>query len=376
MKLTQFIQENQAKIIAEWVAFASTIMPWAKSMTEKDLQDHAAELLVALVRDMKSPQSRDEQVEKSQGVPQAGALALIGHKHASQRMATGFNLDQLVSEYRALRASILRLWAEHQGDAHSEVTRFNEAIDESLTEATIRYSQILDHTREQFLAILGHDLRNPLSAITMGATLLSESETLDDKGARVAARILTSAGRMDRMVSDLLDLTRTRLGAGIPVSPRPMDLGALCQQVIAELGTIHPACELRFTSEGNLLGEWDHDRVTQVVSNLVANALEHGGDAGPVTVFAQGNRDDVVVQVRNGGPSIPAIAIERIFDPMFRDAGPKKKNSTGMGLGLYIAREVVTAHGGTIEATSSPTDGTTFTVRMPRHPAANATLSA
>ena len=265
MRLTEFIEQEHKKIIEAWVAFAATLLPWAKGMDEKDLRDHAVELLAAVVSDMKSPQSGAEQSEKGKGRAVEGAmegvLASVGQKHASERLKTGFKLDELVSEYRALRASVLRLWAESRGEEQREVTRFNEAIDESLTEATSWYSEELSRTREQFLAILGHDLRNPLAAIVMGAHLLTESESsIDDKQLRVATRILNSAGRMERMVKDLLDLTRTRMGAGIPVTPKRMDLTHVCHQVISELGAIHPDSHLRFESKGDLQGEWDGDR--------------------------------------------------------------------------------------------------------------------
>ena len=174
MRLTEFIQSNHESIVAQWVEFAATMLPWAEGMTEKDLQDHASELLTAVVIDMKSPQSEDQKSEKSKGHAIEGKLTEVGHKHASDRLETGFNLNQLVSEFRALRASVLQLWEQAQGEAQGEVTRFNEAIDEILGTSTTRYSEAVQNTREQFLAILSHDLRNPIGAITMGAELLSE----------------------------------------------------------------------------------------------------------------------------------------------------------------------------------------------------------
>lgn len=255
MELTEFIQSNHDKIIEEWVAFARTLLPWAQGMTLRDLRDHAVELLNAVVADMRAPQSKSQQSAKSQGRVAGGNLAMVGHKHASQRVHSGFNLAQLVSEYRALRASILRLWGEKHGDIGGEMTRFNEAIDESLTESTVRYSEILGRTREQFVSILGHDLRNPLAAIVVSANVLTRSERLDDKQARIASRILHSAARMSRMVNDLLDLTRSRLGDGIPVTRVPVDLHPLCQQVLAELQAIHPESCVYFESKGDLHGE-------------------------------------------------------------------------------------------------------------------------
>lgn len=374
MRLTEFIEHERDKILDEWVAFAATLLPWAKGMTESELRDHAAELLVAVVYDMKTPQSRAEQSEKSKGrdVEEAeeGDLASVGHAHASERLKSGFKLEELVSEYRALRASVLRLWAEAHGEKQAEMTRFNEAIDESLTEATTWYAEELDRTREQFLAILGHDLRNPLSAIVLGAQLLTNSEsTLDDTQLRVVTRIRNSAGRMERMVYDLLDLTRTRLGSGIPVTPKRMNLTLVCHQVISEFEAVHPGHHVRFESQGDLHGEWDSDRLHQVVSNLVANALQYGGDEGCVSVVAEEHGEEVALRVHNQGEHIPDDALEKIFEPMVRYAAQNgsNRNSTGMGLGLYIVKEIVTAHGGTIGVTSTEKDGTSFTVMLPRH---------
>jgi signal transduction histidine kinase len=368
MRLTDFIRENHEGIIKDWVKFASTLLPWAKGMTEQALRDHAEELLTAVVADMEAPQSEGQQAAKSQGRAEGGALARVGQKHAVQRLSTGFDLNQLVSEYRALRAGILRLWAREQGDEHSDVTRFNEAIDESLTESTVRYSEMLDHTREQFLAILGHDLRNPLGAIVAGATVLTISDDLGARQIRVAAIILNSAKRMARMVSDLLDLTRTRLGAGIPIAPKRVDLAPLCEQVLSELEAVYPENRLRIDYTGDVIGEWDSDRLTQVVSNLVANALQHGGVGSVVSVAVDGKDDaEVVLSVHNDGPRIPEHAMKQIFEPMIRGTAPDgNRNVRGLGLGLYIAREIVTAHGGAIRATSDDREGTTFTIQLPR----------
>ena len=366
MRLTEFIQNNHETIIEEWVAFARTLLPWAQGMNLRDLRDHAVELLTAVVTDMRAPQSKSQQSAKSQGRVGGGMLARVGHKHASQRLHSGFNLAQLVSEYRALRASILRLWGEQHGDIAGEMTRFNEAIDESLTESTVRYSEILDRTREQFVSILGHDLRNPLAAIVVSANVLTRSESLDDKQARIASRILHSAARMSRMVNDLLDLTRSRLGDGIPVTRVPMDLAPLCQQVLAELQAIHPDSCVYFESKGDLHGEWDNDRLTQVVSNLVSNALQYQADECDVTVSAIGSDAEVVIKVHNDGPPIPANALKKIFEPMVRQPSEFiDKNVTGLGLGLYIAREIVSAHGGTIAVTSTKRQGTEFGAPAP-----------
>lgn len=172
---------------------------------------------------------------------------------------------------------------------------------------------------------------------------------------------------MNRMVSDLLDLTRTRLGVGIPVIPKPTDLTPVCQQLVAELEAIHPDCQLQFESKGDLHGEWDSDRLTQVISNLVANALQYGCEDGAVRVVAQAHADEVVLRVHNEGPPISEDAMKKIFEPMSRQPTQNgDKHATGLGLGLYLAREIVTAHGGTIAVASAEKEGTTFTVQIHR----------
>lgn len=351
----------------EWVEFARGLLPWAHGMSDQGLRDHAVELLEAVVKDMKAPQSKRQQAEKSKGNTEEGGLAIVGQKHASDRLETGLNLNQLVSEYRALRASILRLWEESKGAKQGEVTRFNEAIDEALATSAARYSEVIESTRDQFLGILSHDLRNPIGAITMGASLLAESE--DHDTADIATRILNAGERMNRMVSDLLDLTRTNLGTGIPITRQPMELASVCRQVISEIQLIHPNCQIQFNAVGDLNGEWDSDRLAQVVSNLISNAIQYRTPETPVTVNIAQQGDEVILQVHNEGPPIPEKAMSTIFAPMSRHqlAGPAlDRNKTGLGLGLFIASEIVTAHDGIIEVTSTTTDGTKFTVKMPR----------
>ena len=372
VRLSEFVQQHRKRIVDEWVEFARTLRPWADGLSKKDLRDHAVELLDAIAGDMKTSQSGHLQAQKSKGRETGGALSRVGKKHAIDRLDGGLTLDQLVSEYRALRASVLRLWEETQLEEEGEITRFNEAIDETLAESAAWYSSRMANTREQFLDILGHDLRNPLASIVAGATLLTRSESVDDADVGLATRILNSARRMDRMVSDLLDLTRTRLGAGIPVTPKPMDLTRVCEQVIAELEVVHPDCRLHFEAKGDLQGAWDSDRLTQVISNLVANGLQYGCEDGPVTVAAKAHGDEVVLTVHNEGPPISENALRKIFEPMVRQpAQSGDKHTSGLGLGLYIAQEVVTAHGGTIGVTSLQKEGTTFTVRLPRRPPKN-----
>jgi len=362
--LAEFIDEHRHPIVEEWRVFAQSLTPAATTMTATALRDHADEILTAIVGDMRSQQTAQEQAEKSKGRGTAQRLEEIGRIHAALRIENGFKLGQLVAEYRALRASVLRLWTA-EGTDGAGVTRFNESIDEALTEAVDSFMKTSEHYRDQSLGILGHDLRNPLSAIIMGSTLLVGREGLDDKSVRIAARMLNSANRMNRMISDLLDLTRTRFGDQIPIVRLPMDLEPLCRQVIAELEGVVREGTLRFTPQGDLRGEWDHDRVAQVLSNLVRNAIQHGAPNEPILIVARDEGDTVSLAVHNEGPPISERALTTIFEPMVRHVRDETTN-TGFGLGLYIASQIVLAHSGTLEAVSTEDRGTTFTARLPR----------
>jgi signal transduction histidine kinase len=374
MRLADFIRENYDVIIADWEQFARTKSPAATDMTGQQLRDHARALLEAAVEDLDARQTDAEQERKSKGLGRERRMSSVAQAHAIQRMRAGFRLDQLVSEYRALRATVVRLWDEALADTSDattrrDLTRFNEAIDEALTESITCFTEKLDEYRDQFLAVLGHDLRNPLGAIKMSATLLTRSEALDAKHLKAASRIVRTSERMARMVGDLLDLMRTRLGQGISITRVPGNLENVCRQVIDEFSALHPDRQLVLTCEGDLLGEWDQDRLAQIISNLVGNALQHGAGDRPVTIRAFSEGDTVILAVHNDGPAIPQASLKKIFDPLVRSAAttesPGEPNS--MGLGLFIVRELANVHGGTVEVASTDEGGTTFTVRLPRH---------
>lgn len=373
MRLSDFIRHNHAPIVREWERFAATLLPAAGEMTSLALRDHVEEILTAIVDDLELPQNANEQSRKSKGLGEAHRMEQVGSIHAALRLEGGFRLSQLVAEYRALRASVLQLFELAAKDAVTDlrqVTRFNEAVDEALVEATNRYTLVMNRTSDQFLAVLGHDLRNPLGAISMAAAIICKGA--DHASHKPASLILTSARRMKRMVDDLLDLTRTRLGSGIPIAPERMDLKALAEEIVAELQAFHPQRAVAFRADGDLEGSWDRDRLAQVLSNLLGNALQYGAPARPITVSARGDGDEVAIEVHNQGRPISPSMLTNIFEPMVREAGRGDgKPSTSLGLGLYIAREIVLAHGGTVSVKSAALEGTTFCVRLPRKVAAS-----
>lgn len=220
----------------------------------------------------------------------------------------------------------------------------------------------VEQARERFIGILGHDLRGPLGAILMAVELLDE---LPEPHAGTVARLSRSAHRIDAMIRDMLDFARGRLAGGIPVARRPCDLQTVCNQVVEEMQQAHPDRAIRFETAGDLRGRWDPDRVEQVVSNLVGNAIAHG--TGPVCVTARDDGDEVVTTVHNDGPPIPAEMLAILFEPFTRpDPDTDGARSKGLGLGLYIASEIVHAHRATISVTSMASQGTTVTIRWPR----------
>jgi len=251
-----------------------------------------------------------------------------------------------------------------------EVQRSREALAAQLSDEKKRRREAEEATRfaETFIGILGHDLRNPLNAISMTATLLERKGVFDQAAVR---RIQRSTERMSSMVGQLLDLTRSRLAGGITVEKRPIRLGQVVVDVLDELRRTYPEQEIRFEESGDDAVLGDQDRIAQVVSNLVGNAVEHGAAGAPVVVSLAQRETSAVLTVHNTGQPIPANLLPIIFDP-FRRTTARGERARGLGLGLFISQQIVQAHGGTIAITSTATDGTTFTVNLPGTVAQNA----
>ncbi|HWZ91568.1 MAG TPA: PAS domain S-box protein [Polyangiaceae bacterium] len=218
--------------------------------------------------------------------------------------------------------------------------------------------------QERFLAILGHDLRNPLASIEMGTTILRRQAS-DPTQMRILDRMGSSSRRMTRMIEQILELTRSRLAGGLKIAPEPMDLRDTLMAIVDELRTAHPACTIVLRCP-SLPGTWDRDRLEQVFSNLIGNAIDHGEASKPVTVEARVDGQAVEVAVHNEGEPIPSDIQPTLFDPFRRGERDSRTAKTGgLGLGLYISRELVVAHGGGIDVRSNPAEGTTFRVTLP-----------
>jgi PAS domain S-box-containing protein len=223
--------------------------------------------------------------------------------------------------------------------------------------------------RERVLGIVSHDLRNPLNAIMMGASVMRREPRASRESVRIASRIVASAERMDAIIGDLLDLTKVRLGGGIELKLAKADAHELSARVVEELRAANPGREIRLRTVGDATGRWDTFRLEQVVSNLASNALQYGPEEAPVTVESQGHGPGWTLSVHNLGEPIPPELLPHLFDPFRRGEGPAAgKGRRNLGLGLFIVRAVVEAHGGTIDVTSAPGQGTRFTASLPRFP--------
>jgi signal transduction histidine kinase len=276
---------------------------------------------------------------------------------------------------------VLTLWAADIGEAQAthlvDVTRFNEAVDQALAESVARYEFMVKQSQNMFLAILGHDLRNPLGTVDIGSSLLMQAVDIPPKYVLVATRMFNSAKRMSKLINDLIDFTRTHLGPGIPIRVKQGSVVALCEEVVNESRTFHPERLIELHVPAKLDAIFDGSRVAQVLSNLIGNAIQYGSPEEPVTVSLTSNGDDIVIAVNNRGTIIEVDKVARIFDPMVRIAANANANAnsdsvesgyierTSLGIGLYISREIVLAHGGEVSVASNADDGTTFTVTMP-----------
>jgi len=371
MRLSQFLTENAEEILKEWDAFAATVTHEGKALDKKALRDHAAEILRAMSRDLATPQSTSEQEEKSKGLAVRASARSAAETHADSRMMAGFAIDAMITEYRALRASVLKIWSASGGgtttDDLRDITRFNEAIDQSIAESVGRYTHQTKKSTDLFLGILGHDIRNPLGTIMMAAEVLIRSGKIS---AKAAAPIVNSAVRINAIIEQVVDFTRAQSEGVMPVERTPGNLADQLFKVVQETQVRYPSRTLQLRSAGNFDGSWDEGRIGQLLSNLLGNAFLYGAREGAVTVDLSSTHKEVIFSVHNEGSPIPQGDLGRIFEPMARGSlseyGGERREPSGLGLGLYICREIVLAHGGTLQVESSAEEGTTFLVTMPR----------
>lgn len=358
--LANFIREHKQEILDEWLSRVARL-PSAHALTLPTLRDDIPAIL-------------DRVADAVDGCTDARRpLAEMSDEHAVLRFRTGYDLQQVVAEYRILRRVITDLFRrDHDGhDVTAEsalngtpLTRLHEAIDDAIGEAVDQYAVERDRVRDRFIAVLGHDLRDPLNTILFTAHgQVNRANELDAGSVKSAERTEIAAKRMERMIRDLLDFARGRLGGGFTVVPTRFDARTLICHAVQELADTHPARDVRCLAEhapGNFTVEWDNDRIAQVVANLVGNALVHGTD--PVAVSVTDAGDTIAIEVSNGG-EISTNILPHLFDPFVSE--PPDARRMGLGLGLYIVQQIAQSHGGTVRAESS-NGTTTLIVRLPR----------
>ncbi|ATB29311.1 sensor histidine kinase [Melittangium boletus] len=276
---------------------------------------------------------------------------------------------QVVAPYEAtaLRSDGKRLFVEvlgrpttYRGREVRMVTVWDIGARKAAEEAAAR----ADTFREQLLGVVGHDLRSPLYAIQLSVGALERGGELSESQSRQVSHVATATRRMERMIHELLDYTRARLAGGIPVRATPLSLDKLLDRVVEQYQVSHPQRTVIRKVEGDMRGTWDESRLVQLLDNLVGNGLQHSPVETPVEVRLAGSADGMTLSVRNEGPPVPLEDRATLFEP-FKQG--KRASADGLGLGLYIVRQIATAHGGRISVESGVGLGTRFVVWLPRH---------
>nr|WP_256737548.1 HAMP domain-containing sensor histidine kinase [Pseudomonas sp. dw_358] len=369
--MSTFIVDNLEPILKEWEIFAGTMATGGLERDAEGLRNHAEAMLCAISVDLETDQTVQQQIDKSQGHGESEDIS-AAHSHALARLVDGFTIDQVAAEFRALRSSVIRLWMQDVVVAdfvkYDDMIRFNEAIDQALAESIASYTKAVQESRNIFLGILGHDLRTPLNAILLGADVLLRTKGLDARTLKVATHIYSSVKRASKIVGDLLDFTRSQIGPGIPAKRTYVDIVPACLRVVEEARTVYPEAEITFSSPSQIQGQFDTARLEQVFANLIGNAVQHGSRSSPVTVELDSAGGKLLFQVHNAGSPIPERLIPQIFNPMGRystKASDEHGPYASLGLGLFIASEIVAAHDGTLGVTSNLETGTCFRMEIP-----------
>lgn len=366
--MADFIELHAETIIGRAVEFARSVAV-APALDERELRDHLPEILAVMVEDLRSRQTLGEAVAKSEGrgVPSPGGETSPAGTHALHRAHSGYSISNLVSEYRALRASVLHLWAESPRHAIPpiDVTRFNEAVDQAIAESVHHYAEEVERWRNIFLGVLGHDLRNPLNAILLSSEFIA-ARAVDGPVATAANRAVRSGEHMRELLDRLLVYNRAQLGRQFHVELEKVDLAEVCREQLDMLRTTLPGARISFDGPETVQALCDASRIGEAITNLVSNAYKYGERNSEIRVHLRQRERFIEIAISNSGSDIPQDVLERIFDPLSRGGETTgEQERLSMGLGLFVVKQVALAHDGDVFVESG--DGTTtFTVQLPR----------
>jgi signal transduction histidine kinase len=371
MRLAVFLRQHTREILTAWDAFAQTLETSNEGWSKATLRDDALQLLevIILAVEANTVATHDADLQQAAVAPNQDTAAAL---HGTLRRRIGFSLTQVTAEFRALRATVLRLWLPQLGivrEADSnDLIRFNDAIDQALGESVVMYAEHASRTKDTFLAVLGHDLRSPLATVTMAGEFLTRATTGDDEIRAIGSRVRRSGATMAIMIGDLLEFARSQLGGEIPVHLELDDIAEVAGWALDDARAAHPECKFELQISGSTVRHIDSARIQQVLSNLLNNAAQFNLRDSPVSLMIYGSVDGLIMMVHNFGMPINPEAMRTIFDPLVRfqpDAEYGDQPTTSLGLGLFIARQIVVAHGGTIVVKSDPDTGTVFKVWIP-----------
>lgn len=383
MRLADFLASHSDAILQEWEDFARTLEPAASSMTTKALRNHAAEMLHCIAEDMATSQSRQEEIAKSHGQEPRTTQTDAGEQHGLARLESNFSIEQLASEYRALRSSVLRLWSEANTSPSqvdlADIIRFNEAIDQLLASSVFSFARASREAMEaekdrkdQFLAMLAHELRNPLSPISAAATLLKMSKSDQTVVSNASNIIARQVAHMATLVDDLLDVSRVTRGA-IELKQEPLDLRQVIEDAVEQvaphiqarhhaLAVAEPDCPIP------LYG--DKKRLIQVITNLLTNAAKYTPEGGRITLRIDLYDEQVAIVVEDNGIGMASNFVPQVFDLFAQAERTSDRTSGGLGLGLALVKSLTELHGGRVSCASAGLGkGSQFTVCLPKRPA-------
>ncbi len=349
----QLLRSKKEKVLKSWYEKVLILYPLVRHHSKSSLYD-ALPIYLEEIALVFSPIHPNE-------VPSVETCKDHGEQRAH---LAGFELRQVIEEYIVLRHSICEvLEADHVMSKETRDTLFN-SISHGIVEAATEYAKIQDSFREQFIAVLTHDLRNPLSAASMSAQLIQKFSHDSERCFSLGERISTSLKRVDLMLHDLLDTFQIRAGKSLLVNAKSCDLCQITQGVLDEISTVHGK---RFVLKAPdvLMGYFDSDSIVRALENLLSNAVKYGDRITPITVhLSEGENKTVQIAIHNKGNPLSALDQAKLFDPFHRSSSAKSGDKSGWGLGLTLVQGVAEAHGGTVSVESSPSTGTTFTITL------------